>query len=93
MILYLLFLLQEFLRNPERYIRLGARPPRGVLLVSLTFEVLVKELTFHEIDIMMVKPEVSLRFEFYMCLFSSYILGPMKQPFSWFIFSQGYLYA
>lgn len=26
--------LQEFLRNPDRYVRLGARPPRGVLLVS-----------------------------------------------------------
>ncbi|EMS68957.1 ATP-dependent zinc metalloprotease FTSH 7, chloroplastic [Triticum urartu] len=25
----------EFLRNPEKYIRLGARPPRGVLLVGL----------------------------------------------------------
>ncbi|CAI9106931.1 OLC1v1006180C1 [Oldenlandia corymbosa var. corymbosa] len=25
----------EFLKNPERYIRLGARPPRGVLLVGL----------------------------------------------------------
>ncbi|KAL3530850.1 hypothetical protein ACH5RR_010172 [Cinchona calisaya] len=25
----------EFLRNPERYIRLDARPPRGVLLVGL----------------------------------------------------------
>lgn len=27
--------MQEFLRNPDRYIRLGARPPRGVLLVRL----------------------------------------------------------
>lgn len=25
----------EFLRNPDRYIRVGARPPRGVLLVSV----------------------------------------------------------
>ncbi|XP_075090132.1 ATP-dependent zinc metalloprotease FTSH 9, chloroplastic [Nicotiana tabacum] len=25
----------EFLRNPDKYIRLGARPPRGVLLVGL----------------------------------------------------------
>uniref|UniRef100_A0A6N2MI60 AAA+ ATPase domain-containing protein n=1 Tax=Salix viminalis TaxID=40686 RepID=A0A6N2MI60_SALVM len=25
----------EFLRNPEKYVRLGARPPRGVLLVGL----------------------------------------------------------
>ncbi|XWS53033.1 hypothetical protein CRYUN_Cryun11dG0123300 [Craigia yunnanensis] len=25
----------EFLRNPDRYIRFGARPPRGVLLVGL----------------------------------------------------------
>ncbi|CAN6546592.1 unnamed protein product [Malus baccata var. baccata] len=25
---------QEFLWNPDKYIRLGARPPRGVLLVS-----------------------------------------------------------
>ncbi|KAF2291624.1 hypothetical protein GH714_027703 [Hevea brasiliensis] len=25
----------EFLRNPDRYIRLGARPPRGILLVGL----------------------------------------------------------
>jgi len=33
-ILMLIFICQEFLRNPDRYIRLGARPPRGVLLVS-----------------------------------------------------------
>jgi len=26
---------QEFLRSPDKYIRLGARPPRGVLLVRL----------------------------------------------------------
>lgn len=32
--LMLMFICQEFLRNPDRYIRLGARPPRGVLLVS-----------------------------------------------------------
>ncbi|KAJ6755282.1 ATP-DEPENDENT ZINC METALLOPROTEASE FTSH 7 CHLOROPLASTIC [Salix purpurea] len=25
----------EFLRNPDKYVRLGARPPRGVLLVGL----------------------------------------------------------
>ncbi|KAL0735125.1 hypothetical protein Bca4012_011335 [Brassica carinata] len=25
----------EFLKNPDRYVRLGARPPRGVLLVGL----------------------------------------------------------
>lgn len=32
------FLLQEFLKNPERYTRLGARPPRGILLVDLFSE-------------------------------------------------------
>lgn len=29
------FAVQEFLRNPDKYVRLGARPPRGVLLVSV----------------------------------------------------------
>lgn len=28
---------QEFLRNPDRYVRVGARPPRGVLLVSFSW--------------------------------------------------------
>lgn len=32
--LLLFFTAQEFLRNPDRYVRVGARPPRGVLLVS-----------------------------------------------------------
>lgn len=31
---FLLFIAQEFLRSPDKYTRLGARPPRGVLLVS-----------------------------------------------------------
>lgn len=31
-----MFFGQEFLRNPDRYIRVGARPPRGVLLVSFS---------------------------------------------------------
>jgi len=35
----LMFACQEFLRNPDRYIRLGARPPRGVLLVSLARDI------------------------------------------------------
>lgn len=33
----MLIFVQEFLRNPDRYIRLGARPPRGVLLVSWAY--------------------------------------------------------
>ena len=31
---YALHLLQEFLRNPDKFTRLGARPPSGVLLVG-----------------------------------------------------------
>ena len=33
-----MFIGQEFLRNPDRYVRVGARPPRGVLLVSNEFK-------------------------------------------------------
>lgn len=37
---------QEFLRNPDRYLRLGARPPRGVLLVRFP----LRRLFFSRLD-------------------------------------------
>ncbi|KAL5207147.1 hypothetical protein ABZP36_031582 [Zizania latifolia] len=57
----------EFLRNPERYIRLGARPPRGVLLVGLpgTGKTLLAKAVSGEADVPFISCSASEFVELY----------------------------
>lgn len=52
MVFFNCYPLQEFLRNPDKYIRLGARPPRGVLLVSFKFDIVVGLVGGNQSDIL-----------------------------------------
>ncbi|KAF3322443.1 cell division protein FtsH3-like protein [Carex littledalei] len=68
----------EFLRNPERYVRLGARPPRSVLLVSMpgTGKTLLAKAVAGEADVFFISCSASEFVELYVGMGSSRVRGP-----------------